>query len=323
LGGAVFDVLGKAIGGAELRKLLIEAIRYGDQPEVRARLTRKVEEALDRQKLQELFEERALVHDAMDTTRIREIREEMERYEARRLQPHFIASFFVGAFKLLGGSIQEREAKRYEIKHVPAAIRNRDREIGTREPVLVRYERVCFEKELITVAGKPLAAFICPGHPFLNAVIDLILERYRDLLKRGAIFVNETDQTSDIKALFYLEHSIQDASIDKRGLQKVVSRQMQFVEIDQQGEVRNAGYAPYLDYRPLRDEEKSLVASVLEKEWKNVDLESMAVSYAITHLVHNHFHEVKNRTEEAINRTINAVKDRLIKEINYWDHRAE
>lgn len=323
LGGAVFDVLGKAIGGAELRKLLIEAIRYGDQPEVRARLTRKVEEALDRQKLQELFEERALVHDAMDTTRIREIREEMERYEARRLQPHFIASFFVEAFKLLGGSIQEREAKRYEIKHVPAAIRNRDREIGTREPVLVRYERVCFEKELITVAGKPLAAFICPGHPFLNAVIDLILERYRDLLKRGAIFVNETDQTSDIKALFYLEHSIQDASIDKRGLQKVVSRQMQFVEIDQQGEVRNAGYAPYLDYRPLRDEEKSFVASVLEKEWKNVDLESMAVSYAITHLVHNHFHEVKNRTEEAINRTINAVKDRLIKEINYWDHRAE
>ncbi len=323
LGGAVFDVLGKAIGGTELRKLLIEAIRYGDQPEVRARLTRKVEEALDRQKLQELFEERALVHDAMDTTRIREIREEMERYEARRLQPHFIASFFIEAFKLLGGSIQEREAKRYEIKHVPAAIRNRDREIGTREPVLVRYERICFEKELITVAGKPLASFICPGHPFLNAVIDLILERYRDLLKRGAIFINETDQSSDVKALFYLEHSIQDASIDKRGLQKVVSRQMQFVEIDQQGKVRNAGYAPYLDYRPLREEEKSLVASVLEKEWKNVDLESMAVSYAITNLVHNHFHEVKNRSEDAINRTINAVKDRLIKEINYWDHRAE
>jgi hypothetical protein len=98
---------------------------------------------------------------------------------------------------------------------------------------------------------------------------------------------------------------------------------MQFVEIDQQGKVRNAGYAPYLDYRPLRDEEKSLVASVLEREWKNVDLGSMAVSYAITNLVHNHFNEVKNRTEDAINRTINAVQDRLIKEINYWDHRAE
>lgn len=31
LGGGVFDVLGKAIDGGELRQLLIDAIRYGDQ----------------------------------------------------------------------------------------------------------------------------------------------------------------------------------------------------------------------------------------------------------------------------------------------------
>ncbi len=48
LGGAVFDVLGKAIGSAEFRKLMIEAIRYGDRPEVRARLTQQVEEAWTR-----------------------------------------------------------------------------------------------------------------------------------------------------------------------------------------------------------------------------------------------------------------------------------
>ena len=38
LGGQVFDVLGKAIVGKELRELLIEAIRYGEEPEVKARL---------------------------------------------------------------------------------------------------------------------------------------------------------------------------------------------------------------------------------------------------------------------------------------------
>jgi hypothetical protein len=38
LGGQVFDVLGKAIAGKELRELLIEAIRYGEEPEVKARL---------------------------------------------------------------------------------------------------------------------------------------------------------------------------------------------------------------------------------------------------------------------------------------------
>ena len=39
LGGQVFDVLGKLqFEGRPLRDLLIEAIRYGEQPEVQARL---------------------------------------------------------------------------------------------------------------------------------------------------------------------------------------------------------------------------------------------------------------------------------------------
>ena len=63
----------------------------------------------------------------MDVTRVRAIREDMERAEARRLQPHFIAAFFLEAFKLLGGSIREREPKRYEITNVPSVIRTRDR----------------------------------------------------------------------------------------------------------------------------------------------------------------------------------------------------
>jgi superfamily II DNA/RNA helicase len=48
LGGQVFDVLGKLqFEGRPLRDLLIEAIRYGDQPEVRARLTRAIEHGVD------------------------------------------------------------------------------------------------------------------------------------------------------------------------------------------------------------------------------------------------------------------------------------
>ena len=34
-------------------------------------------------------------------------------------------------------------------------------------------------------AGKPLAAFVCPGHPLLDSTIDLILEQYRDVMRRG------------------------------------------------------------------------------------------------------------------------------------------
>jgi superfamily II DNA or RNA helicase len=228
LGGKVFDVLGKAIAGKELRELLIDAIRYGDTPEVRARLNEVVQK-LDQGKLRELLEERALARDAMDFAKVQEIRAEMERAQARRLQPHFIGAFFIEAFQKLGGNIRQREHQRYEITHVPALIRNRDRQIGSTEPLLRRYERICFDKDLINVAGKPPAAFVCPGHPLLDATIDLTLERDRNLLKQGTILVDENDPGDDVRALVYLEHSLQDARTNASGTRRVVSRRMQFV----------------------------------------------------------------------------------------------
>src|SRR5690606_11429806 len=139
LGGQVFDVLGKLqFEGKPLRELLIEAIRYGERPEVRARLEKAVESAVDQTRLQELLEDRALVQETMDVSRIQRVREEMERAEARRLQPHYIESFFLEAFQRLGGTIRQREPRRYEIRHVPAVIRNRDRMMGIGEPVLQR-----------------------------------------------------------------------------------------------------------------------------------------------------------------------------------------
>jgi superfamily II DNA or RNA helicase len=323
LGGQVFDVLGELkFEDRPLRELLLEAIRYGDRPEIRAKLYAVVDKALDRGHLRELIEGRALAGDAMDVTRVREIREDMERAEARRLQPHFIASFFLEAFGLLGGTIHEREPNRYEIKHVPAVIRNRDRAIGRGEPVLARYERITFEKTLISVQGKPPAAFVCPGHPLLDSTIDLVIERHRDLLKRGAMLVDETDATDRIRALVYLEHSMQDARADRKGNRRVVSKRLQFVEIDQEGTTRAAGSAPYLDYRPLNDAERQALERLPVPDWIRTDLEAKVLEHAALHLVPGHFDEVRQRKEELTDKTLSAVKDRLTKEINYWDHRA-
>jgi len=61
----------------------------------------------------------------MDASRVARVREDMERAEARRLQPHYIESFFLEAFKQLGGTARQREARRYEVTHVPATVRNR------------------------------------------------------------------------------------------------------------------------------------------------------------------------------------------------------
>jgi len=322
LGGRVFDVLGKVqFENRPLRDLMIEAIRYGDRPEVRARLTSVVADALDREHLQALLEERALAHEVMDQVRVRQIREEMERAEARRLQPHFIAAFFFEAFRRLGGRWYEREPQRYEITHVPAVLRHRSPP-HSRASILPRYERVVFEQERVRLPGKPQAELLSPGHPLLDMLIALVLEQHRDLLKQGAVLVDETDRGQKPRVVCYLEHTIQDASLDEYGQRRVVSRQMQFIEIDAHGTIRDAGHAPFLDYRPLRAEEQSLLPHLRAIPWLTGDLEAQARSYAIMQVVPPHLDEVRARREAQINKTEVAVNERLTKEISYWDNRA-
>ena len=334
LQGKVFDVLGKlTFDSRSLKDLMIEAIRYGDQPEVKARLTQVIDQSVNRERLQELIQEHAVGHDTMDSFKVREIRDQMERAEARRLQPHFIEGFFLAAFQNLGGQVHERETRRYQINHVPAEIRRRDRVIGRSQAVLQKYERIAFDRELLNLAGKPRAEFVCPGHPLLDSVMDLVLEKYRDLLKQGAVLIDENDFDTKPRLLVYLEHSIQDGRTDRNGNRRVCSRRLQFldalIEADASGNAhsgafRSAGYAPFLDYKPLTEEQKATVSPWFEKHIKTLTApEQSAISYAITNLVPEHVQEVRSRVDLRIEKTIKAVHERLTKEIAHWDHRAE
>jgi hypothetical protein len=84
-------------------------------------------------------------------------------------------------------------------------------------------------------------------------------------------------------------------------------------------------YAPYLDYRPLAADEPGIDA-ILDRpecQWIDRELEKKAQGYAIAQVVPEHLAEVKGRKLDLIAKTEAAVKDRLTKEITYWDHRAE
>ena len=137
------------------------------------------------------------------------------------------------------------------------------------------------------------------------------------------MLVDPEGQSDDLRVLFYLEHKIQDGRILPDGTRWIVSRQMQFLEIDQGNSVRMPGYAPYLDYRPITEDERALVADILEAEWLSANLESQIVAYAVEQLIPEHLNEVKVHKEELVQKTLGAVKDRLTKEINYWDYRAD
>lgn len=321
LGGRVYNVLGRLFKARELRDLLMEAIRYGEKPDVRARLFEKVDTAVDQENLLDLLADKALVKEAMAPADVLRIREEMDRAEARRLQPFHIQSFFLEAFRHVGGRVQKREAGRWEITRVPGNIIERDRLIGTRTPVQPRYERICFERDKIN--RMPVATYICPGHPLLMATIDLVLERYRDTMRRGSVLVDETDSGEGIRVLFYLEHAVQDGRVTKDGRQHVISQCLQFLEVDATGHVRDSGPAPYLDYRPLEESERQRVEEELSAPWLKDDLEGTVIDYAVSSVVSRHVSGVRKRRQAEIDKVEGEVTARLKKEINHWDHRAE
>jgi hypothetical protein len=321
LGGRVYDVLGQLFQGQALRELLVEAIRYGDQPEVRARLHEVVDNAVDQQRVRELLAERALIRSSLSRATVEEIRRDMERAAARRLQPHFISGFFLAAFQRLGGRISRREPGRWEISHVPQIIRRRDRQIGRGDPVLDRYERICFDRAF--APGPPVAKFICPGHPLLDSVVDLIAEQFSGVLHQGATLIDEKDDGRDPRALAYIEHAVTDGRKGRSGAPLVTSQRPQFVEMTANGRAADAGPAPYLDYRPSTVEERvTLGESVLQAPWLVNGLDRLAETYAVTDLVPEHITEVRRRRLVEIEREEAQVEARLRREIIHWDAQA-
>ena len=329
LGGRVFDILGEVFEDKSLKDLLIEAIRYGEDPEVRSRLIRKIEGALDTAHLENIIQRNALCEEVMSTERLFAVKEELEKAEARKLQPYFIRAFFNQAFQQLGGELRPREPGRFEITHVPASIRERDRQITGRDrrnadTVLRRYERVCFEKQYVRLlerAGSPMASLMHPGHPLMQSVTDLVLEQHRNKLKQGAVLVDPGDRGITPKVMFIIDHSVKEGANPAQ----VVSRRMQFVEIDPQGGAINAGWAPHLDMEPISATDLALVQDVFAAPWLNGtdahNLEQIALAHASTHIVPEHFDEVRNRRETHVDKTLTAVHERLVKEINYWSDR--
>jgi len=298
-GGKVFDVLGTAFGETPLRTLLMEAIRYGEMPETRA----KMEEVIDASVahgIDELLAERALATDAMQQADIAKLRTLMDEARARRLQPHYIEGAFRAAFTRLGGKIRRREQGRFEITHVPAQLRT----LG-RGPIASRYERVTFDIDHVLDESGARAELLAPGHPLHNAVTDETVAQWHQTLERGTVLVSPTLQ--EPRLLVGVIEEIADATGTS------VARRFSYACIDEQGGVEAAGPAPYLDCvaAPLANE----VIVARELPWL-AEAEERAASWIIANQVPAFLSEVKLRREAELYRVRDQVERRLDQESN-------
>lgn len=327
LGGQVFDVLGKMVfqdGDTvkSLRDLLIEAVQYGNRPDIRARMQQVIDQSLDTEAFKRIIEGGALIPETMNTMQVGQIRTAMERAEARKLQPHFISDFFRAAFASLGGTLRQREFQRYEVMNVPAILRNYPLPAGSH--ILPRYERITFTKELIAPEHAPLATFVYPGQALLDVVIAATLERHRDLLTQGTMLVDEHDEGSEPRLLFFVEHALHDASLTSTGERRVISKRVLYIEMRADGTAQALQSAPYLDYRPLRADEPTPAEILAQSQcgWMTQTSEQQALHFAIAQIVPQHRKEVSERRLAWIHKTRHAVEARLMSEMRHWDKRA-
>lgn len=151
----------------------------------------------------------------------------------------------------------------------------------------------------------------------MQSVTDMVLEEHRNKLKQGAMLIDPNDMSITTKVCFIIDHSVKEG-VDSN---HVISRRMQFVAIDAQGNAGNAGWAPHLDLEPIGETDLKLVEDVLQAPWISQNLEQQALAYAATHLVPEHFEEVKTRREKHVDKTLRVVHERLVKEIDFWSDR--
>ncbi len=322
LGGKVFDVLGKiAFDDKPLREILVEAIRFGNDPKHRDYINRVVNSALDTAHLKELLYERALSSDTLNIAKINEVKEEMERMNARRLQPYYIKAFFKEAMEYVGGSYHPRENGRFEVTRIPKRLIDSYSTDGSKT-LLKTYERICFDKNSISVPGKADADLIAPGHPLMDALIDYVIKRELNNVSRGTILIS--DKLYEPRVLCSLDYSICD-HIQVEGKDRVVSRGMCYVQLDGNGKAYQGGPAPYLDYRvPIDGEEKRICIDIMKKQqWvTSSSIEDRAVQYAISDLIPQLYERTKRERVERIEKVKRETDIRLRSEINYWDKKV-
>ncbi|AXY51429.1 helicase-related protein [Rhodococcus ruber] len=293
-GGKVFDVLGEAFTETPLRNLLMDAIQYGERPDVKAKMHEVIDHSVG-EGLKELLDERALASEHLVEADLADLRAAMDEARARRLQPHYIEMAFKAAFTRLGGRIAKREKGRYEIANVPAHLR-----AGKHGPVATRYDRVTFALPYVQPEGLARADLLAPGHPLHDTVMDEAIRQFGSTLHSGTVLVSSTLEEP------HLLVGVIEEVADATGAS--VARRFSYAYVDSSGKATPAGPAPYLDCVAAPD--VLTVTASRSLPWL-ADAEDTAASWIISHQLPEYLAEVQPKRAAELEKTRELVTKRL------------
>ncbi len=296
-GGKVFDVLGEAFTEIPLRTLLIEAIQYGERPDVKAKMHEVIDASIG-DGLKEILKERALASEHLADADLHALKAAMDEAYVRRLQSHHIEFAFKAAFTRLGGRITKREQGRYEIANVPLHVRSTGK-----GPVATKYDRVTFDLSHIQPGDLARPDLLAPGHPLHDAVMDEAVRQFNGALNQGTVLVSSTLEEP------HLLVGVIEEIVDATG--ESVARRFGYAYVDSYGTVSPAGPAPYLDCTAAHTSPATDAARALP--WL-ADAEDTATSWIIANQLPEYLAEIQSRRFAELARTRDLVTLRLTSE---------
>lgn len=316
--GNLFNVLGEgdAFDQKSLRDLLLEAIRYGDRPETKKKLDQIIDASVS-QGLDELLQNHGLERSLQSQLDIEELRQAMEEAKERRLQPGFIAGFFIPAFEKLGGRIRSRRDGTYEIRRVPSTVINTGRKINRWNPVTARYERVTFDRESLDRVDGVKVPLIAPGHPLLDAVLQETIDRDKDEMTKGTVLVDRRNSPIAQPMLVYIVE--QRITTPKN---QAVSHHFDYVMLERDGTLTLSHTPPFLDFDAPTAAEGPQITSLLDDDFVTTNHDTEVQSFALREGAAPRKREISARREIELDHTRSEVEERLKTEINHWASEA-
>ena len=195
LGDQVFDVLGEVLSGRDLRDLLASALRGETRDQIRAVVEQRVGADLER-----AVASRTEAVSQLTAEDLASLRALMTLSAARRVQPELTDHFVRDAMARLRGDVRTGGDGRCRVVHVPERVRGWSGSVAG--AVRRRYEALAFDRRAIEVVGRAPAELLAPGHPFLDALVGVVLEDHGSTLVSGTVLQDDAATAPYVLACF-------------------------------------------------------------------------------------------------------------------------
>ncbi len=273
--GKIFNVLGDVFPSNLLEKMLRDmyARNYDSEAPILDRIQHQVDVERFRQITNSTLE--GLAKKELNLSAI--VGKSAEARE-RRLVPEVIESFFMEAAPMHGiqPKLTRKESGIYSIGKIPRNLWSVSEKLEPRFGMLGReYKQIAFSKEVVN--QHPALDWVTPGHPLFETIREETFEKFREDLRKGAVFYS-------LKIDFSIKLDLFSSDIvDGRG--KVLHRRLFVTESLPDGKILLRQPTLFLDIIPVEEQVSIPSVSLPERH----ELEEFLVTTAL----HSYLEEIQ------------------------------